>query len=115
MKDSPVSLAALAVVIVVAFAGLSAFVKSRSQPIYIASPKVIAADPDFWFEKSIQLKTSSMEVFLDEQGAKELRYRELTNRPFCVIVRGKIPDPAPDSLLVFCEGTKDGVTVLICR
>lgn len=115
MRDSPAMMSVYVVLFILGASALAAFVKSRNQPVYPATPKLVAADPDFWFEKSIKLKTSSLEVFIDAQGARELRYRELTDRPFCVVVRGRIPDPIPDDLLCFCEGTKDGITVLICR
>lgn len=102
-------------VLVIGCAALSAFVKSKSQPVYYASPKIIIADPDFFFEKSVRLKTASMEPFVDIQGSRELRYREATDRPYRIIVRGRIPTKVPDDLLCYCEGTKDGVTVLSCR
>lgn len=110
MKDSPLTLAIAAFVLVIGCAALSAFVKSRNQPVYHATPKLIAAEPDFFFEKSVRLRTTGMERIGDE-----LRYRKATDQPYCVVLRGKFPDPIPEFVLCFCEGTKDGLTVLICR
>jgi hypothetical protein len=115
MRDSPVVTALAVILFIIGAAALAAFVKSRNQPIYQASPKMIACDPEFFENKLVRLKTPSMEVCRDEQGAVELRYREATDKPYCVIVRGRIPDPVPEFLVCHCDGPQGIAVVLTVR
>ena len=115
MRDSPVVTALAVVVFIVGAAALAAFVKSRSQPVHPATPKIIACDPWFFEGKLVRLKVSSMEEGRDVLGGRELRYREDTSKPFVVFLRGNLPAKLPETIDCFCEEPKNGITVLTVR
>lgn len=107
------TLACAAVVFTILLAALAAYVRNQNQPICNTTPRLIATDPDFFTGQTVRLKVSGMEPFTDPQGNRELRFREATDKPFIIIVRGKVPEKVPETLICQCEGPKPGGFTLL--
>lgn len=107
-----IALAAVAVTILAV--ALSAFVKTRQPLPPEVTPRMLAADPDYFTNGSlVRIRTGGMEAV-----GGELRFREASDLPYVVVCRfaGKLPEPIPPVVVGTYRG-KQGEVVAVenCR